>query len=135
MVLSNEPAKLRDFVRNDGSVGLAVAAVMTGSMMAFTYNFISFKFLALTSSVTHAICGNVKLIVVVVLPAIFIDHISEARSWLGFGVFLAAAGGYSYLGHVEATKARAAAGTAPATEYKAAPSEATPLNAGQQGVS
>merc|ERR1711865_1110205 len=56
---------------------ITVFAMCAGSIMAFTYNFVSFKFIQMTSSVTHAIAGNLKLFAVVVLPAMFIDHITS----------------------------------------------------------
>ena len=128
MVLRGEPAKLAEF--SQGSAGRIVTtlAVIGGSLMAFTYNFVSFKFLALTSSVTHAICGNIKLISVVIVPALFIDRISSASSWVGFCVFLCAAAAYTYLGHRESARSAPAA-TVP-REGKVPPSEATPLTKG-----
>merc|ERR1712166_683619 len=76
---------------------ITVFAMCAGSIMAFTYNFVSFKFIQMTSSVTHAIAGNLKLFAVVVLPAMFIDHITSLTSWIGFGIFLCAALGYAIL--------------------------------------
>merc|ERR1712166_1613930 len=76
---------------------ITVFAMCAGSIMAFTYNFVSFKFIQMTSSVTHAIAGNLKLFAVVVLPAMFIDHITSVTSWIGFVIFLAAALGYAVL--------------------------------------
>jgi drug/metabolite transporter (DMT)-like permease len=126
-ILMGEWYKIRQF-SSDRTI-LTLVAMLLGSFMAFTYNFVSFKFIQMTSSVTHAIAGNLKLFAVVVLPAMFIDHITSVTSWVGFGIFLAAALGYAVL---EQKNMRAPghnthiAATAP-TDKKSVPSEETPL--------
>ena len=122
-----EWAKLNQFSTDEPS--LTFFAMTGGSFMAFTYNFVSFKFIQMTSSVTHAIAGNLKLFAVVVLPAMFIDHITSVTSWVGFVVFLCAALGYAVLEQRNMMIAKKAppATTTPAEQKGAAPSEETPL--------
>ena len=90
-------------------------------------DFVSFKFIQMTSSVTHAIAGNLKLFAVVVLPAMFIDHITSVTSWIGFVIFLAAALGYAVLEQKNMRTPQPAT-TAPT---KGA-SEETPLRKGEE---
>ena len=131
--LRGEPADLSEYARADPKhMYAATFAVLFGSLVAFAYNFVSFKTLQLTSSVTHAVIGNIKLVAVVVVPAIFIEHITGAVSWVGFSIFLAAAAVYTYLGYQEKQAAAAAAMTAPAGEgasKSSGPTEKTPLKA------
>jgi hypothetical protein len=126
-VLMGEWSKLNQFSTDEPS--LTFFAMTGGSFMAFTYNFVSFKFIQMTSSVTHAIAGNLKLFAVVVLPAMFIDHITSVTSWVGFVVFLCAALGYAVLEQRNMMMAKKAppATTTPAEQKGAAPSEETPL--------
>jgi drug/metabolite transporter (DMT)-like permease len=123
-----EPQMLASYGANDPL--LTVMAMTGGSFMAFTYNFISFKFIQITSSVTHAIVGNLKLFAVVVLPALFIDHITSVTSWVGFAIFLTAALTYAYLEQrSKMAGAKAPASTTPADQAKTV-SEETPLRKG-----
>merc|ERR1712086_1156258 len=94
-LLMGEWFKISQFTSHEPVI--TILAMIAGSLMAFTYNFVSFKFIQMTSSVTHAIAGNLKLFAVVVLPAMFIDHITSVTSWVGFVIFLAAALGYAVL--------------------------------------
>merc|ERR1712166_379052 len=105
----------------------SIFSICAGSIMAFTYNFVSFKFIQMTSSVTHAIAGNLKLFAVVVLPAMFIDHITSVTSWIGFVIFLAAALGYAVL---EQKNMRTPQPATPAPTKGA--SEETPLRKGEE---
>merc|ERR1712216_749892 len=116
-VLMGEWSKLNQFSTDEPS--LTFFAMTGGSFMAFTYNFVSFKFIQITSSVTHAIVGNLKLFAVVVLPALFIDHITSPTSWVGFSIFLTAALTYAYLEQrSKMAGAKAAASTTPADQIK-----------------
>lgn len=112
---------------------VATFAVGFGSVVAFCYNFVSFNALQLTSSVTFTILGKIKLVAVVVVPAIFIEHITGVVSWVGFSIFLTAAAVYTILGHQEMQAAAAApATTAPAAAgvtTGSGPTEKTPLKA------
>jgi len=132
LMILGEGEKLVEFANDGDAVHETILVLMGGSLMAFTYNFASFKFLSLTSSVTHTICGNITLVAVVVVPAIFIDHITGVVSWVGFFIFLSASALYTYVGHREAqmAKAKAAAATQPAdgkAEGGKGPTEQTPL--------
>merc|ERR1711865_1080159 len=111
---------------------ITVFAICAGSIMAFTYNFVSFKFIQMTSSVTHAIAGNLKLFAVVVLPAMFIDHITSVTSWIGFVIFLAAALGYAILEQKNMRTPNQPATTAPTDKSAKGPSEETPLRKGEE---
>merc|ERR1712194_988566 len=91
-----------------------------------------FKFSQMTSSVTHAIAGNLKLFAVVVLPAMFIDHITSVTSWIGFVIFLAAALGYAVLEQKNMRTPNQPATTAPADKSAKGPSEETPLRKGEE---
>ena len=131
--LRGEPAELAAYAQDDPKhIYIATFAVLLGSLVAFAYNFVSFKTLQLTSSVTHAVIGNIKLVAVVVIPALFIEHITGVVSWVGFSIFLTAAAVYTYLGFQEKAAAAAAALTAPAAEgasKSSGPTEKTPLKA------
>ena len=136
-MVMGEPARILVFAEErPGNAKLSILVVLGGSLMAFTYNFVSFKFLALTSSVTHTICGNVTLFAVVIVPALFIDHIVSVLSWVGFSIFIVSSGAYSYVSWRESKQAQGkAAQTQPQSEAKGpaaaeggkAPTEVTPL--------
>merc|ERR1712216_916080 len=127
-VLMGEWSKLNQFSTDEPS--LTFFAMTGGSFMAFTYNFVSFKFIQMTSSVTHAVAGNLKLFAVVVLPAMFIDHITSVTSWVGFVLFLCAALGYAILEQKNMRTLSTPAPTTPAG--KQPPSEETPLRKGEE---
>jgi hypothetical protein len=86
----------------------------------------------MTSSVTHAIAGNLKLFAVVVLPAMFIDHITSVTSWIGFVIFLTAALGYAVLEQKNMRTPNQPATTAPTDKSAKGPSEETPLRKGEE---
>lgn len=104
-----------------------VLAMASGSFMAFIYNFVSFKFIQMTSSVTHAIAGNLKLFAVVVLPAMFIDHITSITSWIGFVIFLCSALGYAVLEQKHMKTPSAVTSPTDKMAVGQPPSEETPL--------
>ena len=113
---------------------ISIFAVIAGALMAFVYNFVSFKFLQLTSSVTHSVTGNIKLFALVVMPAIFVDHVTGLLSWIGFSLFLFATLAYTYVSWYEGAQGRAkdaaaARATAPAEgdSTKEVLDERTPL--------
>merc|ERR1711935_547909 len=124
-LLMGEWFKISQFTSHEPVI--TILAMCAGSLMAFTYNFVSFKFIQMTSSVTHAIAGNLKLFAVVVLPAMFIDHITSVTSWVGFAIFLLSALTYAYLEQrSKMPQSKAAASTTPADQIKPV-SEETPL--------
>merc|ERR1712086_507557 len=129
-LLMGEWFKISQFTSHEPVI--TVVAMCAGSIMAFTYNFVSFKFIQMTSSVTHAIAGNLKLFAVVVLPAMFIDHITSVTSWIGFVIFLAAALGYAVLEQKNMRTPNQPATTAPADKSAKGPSEETPLRKGEE---
>ena len=130
-ILMGEWFKISQFTSHEPII--TVIAMVAGSGMAFTYNFVSFKFIQMTSSVTHAIAGNLKLFAVVVLPAMFIDHITSVTSWVGFVIFLTAAIAYAVLEQKNMRTPSPPATTAPTDDKSAkGPSEETPLRKGEE---
>jgi hypothetical protein len=65
-------------------VGLGM---ICGACLAFPYNFITYKFIQLTSSMGWAIATSFKLMIVIVLPLILVDHTSWAGSYIGLLLF------------------------------------------------
>merc|ERR1711865_313755 len=104
-----------------------IVLIVVGAVIAVPWGTPNADGLGVALSIVSTLAGNLKLFAVVVLPAMFIDHITSVTSWIGFVIFLAAALGYAVL---EQKKMRTPqpATTAPT---KGA-SEETPLRKGEE---
>lgn len=78
--------------------------------------------------------GNLKVVALVVVPAVFIDHIMKVQCWIGIAIFAIALIAYSYISHHDAQEAaiqKALASKAEAAKDAEAggkpPKETTPL--------
>ena len=82
-----------------------------GGCLAFFYNVVHDIFINVTSSVYSTVAGNFKVILVIVVSIVFLQHRSnpsELRRHLSDDAFLTF-GFYSYLSFKEKSKANAAA--------------------------
>lgn len=59
-----------------------------GACLAFPYNFITYKFIQLTSPMGWAIATSFKLFIVIVIPMVFLDHTPWAGSYIGLLLFV-----------------------------------------------
>lgn len=82
-------AKERDasieFMRRSPWVG--IGCLMSVSFCALLFNLVGLHFTRITSSVTMAVVSIVKIVVVVNLGALLIDHTQDPRIWLGMILF------------------------------------------------
>lgn len=88
--LTGEWVLIELFSPNDPYPNRCYYMIAIGSFMSFGYNYMCFKYIQLTSSVTFALTFNAKLILVVVLPALFssIGNIQHVwTTFLGLGMY------------------------------------------------
>jgi len=78
------------------TIGLAMAV---GSILAFPYNFITYKFIQMTSAIGWAIATSFKLFIIIVIPMIFYDHTTWVGSYVGLVLFVI---GVCFYGMLEA---------------------------------
>merc|ERR1711865_1329528 len=67
-----------------------------GSSMAFVYNIVVFYLTKVTSALTNVVLANVKQVILIVVAAIFVDHISRWWNVMGIVIFFLASFAYSY---------------------------------------
>ena len=66
---------------------VGVGCLLSVSFCALLFNLVGLHFTRITSSVTMAVVSIVKIVVVVNLAALLIDHTQELRIWMGILVF------------------------------------------------
>ena len=67
---------------------VVLAGTIFGSLLAFPYNFITYKFIQMTSAMGWAIATSFKLFIVIVVPLIIFDHTTWVGSYVGCAMFL-----------------------------------------------
>ena len=101
--LTGEWELMELFQPNDPYPNRCYYMIAIGSFMSFGYNYMCFKYIQLTSSVTFALTFNAKLILVVVLPAIFTSASNILHIWTTFlGLAMYAGGMFLYGAHEQA---------------------------------
>lgn len=85
-LFAGETIRLGQYAPPDPAVvGLGM---IVGSCLAFPYNFITYKFIQLTSAMGWAIATSFKLFIIIVIPMIFYDHTAWAGSYIGLLLFV-----------------------------------------------
>jgi hypothetical protein len=85
-MFAGETIRLGQFSPPEPSV--VTLGVVVGACLAFPYNFITYKFIQLTSPMGWAIATSFKLFIIIVLPMIIYDHTSWAGSYVGLLLFV-----------------------------------------------
>ena len=57
------------------------------SLMALAYNLVGLHFTRIAGSITMAVVNIVKLVLIINLAAILLDHTSDPVTWLGMAIF------------------------------------------------
>ena len=73
------------FIAYQSANGLFAAAALMGplSLLATLYNLVSFAATKATSALTFTICGTLKQVLLIAGAAVFLDHVTELKSWIG----------------------------------------------------
>ena len=99
----------------------ATAIILMGSSTAFVYNLVHFALIKVTSALTSAVAGNIKILLVIILSMIFFEKQVGPLNCTGFGVFFVGVVTYStftYRQKMQATLKPAASGDALVTRPK-----------------
>jgi len=125
--LSEErPAVLAFFAAEPG---MAVSIVFTISLAAAAYNVLVFEVTRITSSLSFTVINCVKLVMLINLAAIFVDHVTSVLVWCGTGLFYLGLFAYTYLKFKE-DAAAASERAAGAAEQEKLAGEKRPLTEG-----
>lgn len=111
------------YMREAPSTGWAL--ILIGSTMAFAYNIVVFYLTKVTSALTNVVLANIKQVLLIVVAAIFIDHISQWWNILGICVFFTASFAYSYITFTGMPKKQSA--PPPTSSAQVSPTESTDL--------
>jgi len=106
--------------------GSAVGYIAIGAVLAFCFNMMGFVLVRTTSSVTTAMIGNLKIVIVIVVASVLMGSQAEPINIIGYVVTIIAACSYTGVNLHESGKLRTqspadAAGSAPANQSKSAP--------------
>lgn len=71
--------------------------MIVGAFLAFPYNFITYKFIQMTSPVGWAIATSFKLFAIIVIPMVVYDHTSWIGAYIGIALFFLAVIAYGLL--------------------------------------
>jgi drug/metabolite transporter (DMT)-like permease len=86
--------------------GDATLIILLGSSTAFVYNLVHFALIKVTSALTSAVAGNIKILLVIILSMIFFEKSVTILNYAGFVVFLV--GVFAYSTFIYRSKMRAA---------------------------
>ena len=75
--------------------GDAALIILVGSSTAFVYNLVHFALIKVTSALTSAVAGNIKILLIIVLSMIFFEKSVTILNYSGFAVFLVGVFAYS----------------------------------------
>ena len=75
--------------------GDAALIIFLGSSTAFVYNLVHFALIKVTSALTSAVAGNLKILLVIILSMIFFEKQVTILNYSGFAVFLVGVFAYS----------------------------------------
>jgi len=90
--------------------GDALGLTLAISMLAVFYSIIMFWYTQLTSALTVSIAGSVKMVVVIVVPALIDPSTFSVLNWIGVSLFFAGLFAYSAVSYQESTREKAKAG-------------------------
>jgi solute carrier family 35 protein E4 len=75
--------------------GTATFIILAGSTCAFAYNLVHFALIKVTSALTSAVAGNLKILLVIILSMIFFEKRVTLLNFSGFAVFFVGVVWYS----------------------------------------
>jgi len=75
--------------------GDAALIILVGSSTAFVYNLVHFALIKVTSALTSAVAGNIKILLIIILSMIFFEKQVTILNYSGFAVFLVGVFAYS----------------------------------------
>jgi len=75
--------------------GDAAVIILLGSSTAFLYNLVHFALIKVTSALTSAVAGNIKILLVIILSMIFFEKQAQPLNCVGFAVFFVGVVAYS----------------------------------------
>ena len=104
--LSRERDEVMSYFGTSPALGMGI--LWTISLAAAAYNVLVFEVTRITSSVSFTVINCVKLVMLINLSAIFVDHVHRLLNWLGTALFYVGLFAYSSL------KCRAGGGAAAA---------------------
>merc|ERR1712194_187655 len=87
LCLPNERVGAVAYMHKNAALGWGL--ILIGSSMAFVYNIVGFY-------LTNVVLANVKQVILIVVAAIFVDHISRWWNVMGIVIFFLASFAYSY---------------------------------------
>merc|ERR1712195_337234 len=93
------------------NAALGWGLILIGSSMAFVYNIVVFYLTKVTSALTNVVLANVKQVILIVVAAIFVDHISRWWNVMGIVIFFLASFAYSYFTFKKKAPSRTASRT------------------------
>jgi len=114
--------------------GQAVGVMIGISLLSAFYNLVSFSATKATSALTFTIAGTTKQVLLIVVSAIVMDHVTGTMSWIGIASFAIALTWYSKLSYdakragEKAAAVHAISGGKEALSTSIAPTETTPLS-------
>lgn len=103
----------------------ALGIVVAISTSACVYNLILFYFTRLTSALMVAIAGGIKMVLLIVVPALLDPSLFSVANWVGTAIYFAGLFAYSYFAYQAKMAAKRQA-----LPQKAPPVESTPLKEG-----
>merc|ERR1712166_131809 len=75
--------------------GDAALIILVGSSTASVYNLVHFALIKVTSALTSAVAGNIKILLIIILSMIFFEKQVTILNYSGFAVFLVGVFAYS----------------------------------------
>ncbi|KAL1511557.1 hypothetical protein AB1Y20_006351 [Prymnesium parvum] len=97
--VGDERTKVLDFWHAQPALAIGMSVAISASAIAYTVTM--YYFTRLTSAVTLTIAGSVKMVLLILIPALVDPHIFSAINWVGACIYLAGFLMYTYLGHLE----------------------------------
>jgi len=85
--------------------GDAALIILLGSSTAFVYNLVHFALIKVTSALTSAVAGNLKILLIIILSMIFFEKQVTILNYSGFAVFLVGVFAYSTFTYRSKTQA------------------------------
>jgi drug/metabolite transporter (DMT)-like permease len=94
LCLPDERVGVVAYMQKNAALGWGL--ILIGSSMAFVYNIVVFYLTKVTSALTNVVLANVKQVILIVVAAVFVDHITRWHNILGIVIFFLASFAYSY---------------------------------------
>jgi len=86
--------------------GAAAVIICAGSITAFAYNLVHFALIKVTSALTTAVAGNLKILLTIILSMFFFEKRATALNFVGFAIFFIGVVWYSAVTYQSKMKAR-----------------------------